>query len=133
MKDIETTRIGLSVPKIEGSDVFILGAGFSKAVSSRMPLMNDLSRMVEEDLPAAERKRQSLGNFESYLNYLALDHPWHSEAENLRNSALSLDVLLRRIGTIIKTTMGPKLYEGPALGNQTDAFDAPSTHPGTPP
>jgi hypothetical protein len=109
MKDIETTRIGLSVQKIaEGSDVFILGAGFSRAVSSRMPLMNDLSRMIEEDVPAAKRKRQNLGNFESYLNYLALDHPWLSEAENLRNSALFLEVS-RQIGEIITKTMLPEL------------------------
>jgi hypothetical protein len=73
-----------------------------------MPLMNDLSRMIEEDPPAAERKRQQLGNFESYLNYLALDHPWLSEAENLRNSALFLEIS-RRIGIIITKTMLPEL------------------------
>lgn len=75
--------------------VFLLGAGFSKAISEHMPLLAELSRKV--------RSRTSLkahspiwdmyeDDLEMWLTYLSQSHPWLSEPENLRNPALFLDL-----------------------------------------
>lgn len=77
------------------AEVFLLGAGFSKAISEHMPLLADLSRKV--------RLRNSLranspiwdmfeDDLEMWLTYLSQSHPWLSESENLRNRALFLDL-----------------------------------------
>lgn len=62
-------------------DVFLLGAGFSKAISERMPVVKDLG-----DLTPGEE------NFELALTRLSEDHPWLSPADNLRNQADFLDL-----------------------------------------
>jgi hypothetical protein len=74
-------------------DVFILGAGFSKAVSSSMPVLAELSTMVREKIQRADQKA-NLGfseNIELWLTYLSESHPWLSESANLRNRALFLE------------------------------------------
>ena len=78
-----------------GSQVFVLGAGFSKAVSCTMPLMPDLGDAVRQKLAAhlLPSAADAFGNdFEAWLSYLATDQPWLSPAENLRNRAMFLDV-----------------------------------------
>jgi hypothetical protein len=75
------------------SDVFILGAGFSKAISDAMPVLNDLSVEVKKRLPELEEVAAFLpDNIEVWLTYLSQKHPWLSEAANSRNHALLLDV-----------------------------------------
>lgn len=74
-------------------DVFLLGAGFSRAVAAEMPLLADLSTAVSQKLPEVEESIKSFaGNIEMVMTYLSQDHPWLSEAENLRNRALFLDI-----------------------------------------
>ena len=86
--------------------VFLLGAGFSRAISSgmeppeRMPNMLELSDAVVENLRANGRSEiRGLGtplmkNFEQWLSYLVETPPWLSEAEQARNRADFLDVSL---------------------------------------
>jgi hypothetical protein len=85
------------------SDVFILGAGFSKAISPHMPVLTELSDDVSSGL--VERKsatgalKKSLfalfpSNIELWMTYLAQAHPWLAEAENLRNRATFLDMVV---------------------------------------
>ncbi|HXI84469.1 MAG TPA: hypothetical protein VNL17_10315 [Verrucomicrobiae bacterium] len=79
------------------SDVFILGAGFSKAIFSQMLLLPELSDEVEKFWLANNRRPAICDLFrrelELWLSFLLEDHPWLMEAENLRNRALGLDAL----------------------------------------
>jgi hypothetical protein len=83
------------------SDVFILGAGFSKAVSEHMPVLTELSRDVVARLAGRESTKtvsKNLcvafpDNIELWMTYLSQRHPWLSEAENSRNRATFLDML----------------------------------------
>ncbi len=74
-------------------DMFLLGAGFSKAVSDDMPLLKELSGQIRcrrSDLPES---LLTLGdNIEIWLSYLSQPHPWLRESENLRNRALALEI-----------------------------------------
>jgi hypothetical protein len=89
------------------ADVFILGAGFSKALSAEMPLTSDLRDDIFSDPTYADSLEADLweNNFEMLLTYLSQPHPWLPEKESLRNRAAFLDLssaiqthLLRRIG-----------------------------------
>jgi len=60
------------------SDVFLLGAGFSRAVSEHMALLADLGRSLDKQLykkPELSRYRRILtrlgGDVELYLSYLS--------------------------------------------------------------
>jgi hypothetical protein len=81
------------------NEVFILGAGFSKAISEVMPVTKELAAEVVERyryrvlIPAQIRSmmEQDEGQgFERTLTFLAQDKPWLPEAENLRHKALYL-------------------------------------------
>ena len=71
--------------------VFLLGAGFSKAVDPKMPLLDELGHLAREILD-----QQALlvalppprGNFETWLSRLAEDQPDLDEADNLFNRGL---------------------------------------------
>lgn len=91
------------------SDVFILGAGFSKAISPEMPLLNELSREVRNriNFPLNSRIEDDV---ELWLTFLSQRHPWLSEADNLRNQALFIDIsqeiakiLAERVDTVTET------------------------------
>ncbi len=92
------------------SDVFVLGAGFSKAINAAMPVLAGLGNRVIKDLGDQRLdagKDLAVDNLEDWLSYLAQDQPWLSEAENLLNRATFLRVtpLLRRaIGEAETTT-----------------------------
>jgi hypothetical protein len=78
---------GLTSPM---ASVYLLGAGFSRAVSSQMPMMNDLSAAIKYDLrgrniPGAKTAISS--NFEQWLSYLVEQPPWLSTAEQEDNRA----------------------------------------------
>jgi len=75
------------------SDVFLLGAGFSKAVSDDMPLLKELSSQIRGRLSNLPESLLTLGdNIEIWLSYLSQPHPWLRESENLRNRALALEI-----------------------------------------
>lgn len=91
------------------SDVFILGAGFSRALSNLMPLTDELGNLCLEDGrlrsdPKIPPEGFTGGNFETWLSRLADEQPYLSAEENLENQALFLrfsaaiaDVLGRRV------------------------------------
>jgi hypothetical protein len=76
-------------------DVYLLGAGFSRAVAGSMPLLRELServrarynRGIPEDVAALMDE-----NFELALSYLSQSKPWLPETDNLRHRALLLDL-----------------------------------------
>jgi|SRR5579884_3428358 len=79
-------------------DVFLLGAGFSKAIGKAMPLMKDLTQAITtvlRDAGAGEEIRRVpfvKVDFEQALSYLSEGQPWLTESERLRNRALFYDL-----------------------------------------
>ena len=74
-------------------DVFILGAGFSKAIYSSMPTMAELSSAIlekgeEVGLPVAELARLD-NNIERWMTYLSQSQPWLKTPENDRNKGFA--------------------------------------------
>lgn len=76
-----------------GPVVFILGAGFSRAVSEYMPLTDELGDAALESLRRYLPRRLALDrfpvgmNFEQWLSQLAAKQPYLSDAENVENRA----------------------------------------------
>lgn len=74
--------------------VVILGAGFSRSVSTHMPLTDELGAKAISELQAAGRlpaTRLTFGpelTFETWLSLLSDEQPQLSEAENRENAAL---------------------------------------------
>lgn len=80
-----------------GDRVFLLGAGFSKAICNEMPLMKELgdavgSALVREGRALPTSLSEFGGDFEQLLSYLAERQPWLDPAEVHRNRAAFLDV-----------------------------------------
>jgi hypothetical protein len=84
-----------------GKDLFILGAGFSKAFYNEMPLMEDLNSEIykkilekgrEEDkvlkVLYEEYIKRRFTDFEEILTYLYQELPWKSETEKHLNKGL---------------------------------------------
>ena len=69
-------------------DVVVLGSGFSKAVSSRFPVTDELGHLALAAAGLDSRDRFPGGNFEAWLSYLAEPQPFLRQADNLANRAL---------------------------------------------
>jgi hypothetical protein len=79
-------------PRTPTAEVVVLGAGFSKALSSRMPTTDELGNLVtshflDEDPGVAASEDFTGGQFETWLARLAEDQPYLLPEENLRNRA----------------------------------------------
>lgn len=79
----------------EPRDVFILGAGFSKAISGQMPLLRELStavasRVIQPNVVATTS--YLMDDIELAMTFLAQPQPWMSEAQQLRNRAAFLEL-----------------------------------------
>lgn len=95
--------------------VFVLGAGFSRAISSCMPLTDELGAAVLEKLRGDLPPRLALDelppgvNFEAWLSDLAGDQPYLSDSENAQNHAAFLmfsqgiaDILGDRVDQVLR-------------------------------
>ena len=76
------------------NDVFILGAGFSKAIHSGMPTLADLTDEVTRRLRGSEGSlpQPLIGlenNIEFWITYLSQRQPWLTEYENDSNKSLA--------------------------------------------
>jgi len=70
-------------------DVFLLGAGFSKALHQAMPLMSELGATVCRNLQLPDETLEPFGgDFEAWFSYLAEPQPWFSNAEAHDNAAM---------------------------------------------
>ena len=83
-------------------DLFILGAGFSKAIYQDMPTMHELSVQVREnletlDFPVPDELYNLGDNIELWMTYLSQAQPWLHDYENYSNLATA-----RRIRKQIK-------------------------------
>ena len=78
--------------------VYVLGAGFSLALSSAMPDMKGLSLAVREDLSTQDPPKipghdtPVANDFEQWLSYLVEAPPWLSDADRARNQAAFFDI-----------------------------------------
>lgn len=72
------------------SYVFVLGAGFSKAINSAMPVLEELGKEVVgrlgDDIPYVPPGLDPK-DFENWLSYLAEDQPWLLPEEQFRNKS----------------------------------------------
>lgn len=88
-------------------DVFVLGAGFSRAISPSMPLLSDLAQVLME--PAEFLSFG--GSVEQWLSFLAEDHPWLKPAENARQHALFLQQS-SRLAAQVRAAQASAVAEG---------------------
>ena len=99
-----------------GGDVLILGAGFSRAVSEHLPLVDELGNacLHVDDLGADRRVPVGGfkgGSFETWLSRLADDQPYLSAGENLENQAL-----FERFSSAIAGVLGDRVDAALGLG-----------------
>ena len=89
------------------SIAFLLGAGFSKAISPAMPVMHELGKAIAKaikadtmlsallskaELRTIDRGDTPLGNLEVWLTSLAVDQPFMTQSENLRRRSLFIEI-----------------------------------------
>ena len=75
-------------------DVFILGAGFSKAIHSKMPTLKELShevinRLHRLDFTIPTPLNEMEKNIELWITYLSQRQPWLTEYDNDYNRSLA--------------------------------------------
>jgi len=93
--------------------VYLLGAGFSKAVNPIMPLTRELNQRVRQyDLSWMNSEVNPLldEDFEKALSYLADHKPWMDQSDQLKHQVL-LEDLSRNIGYTIRQAQRPILNE----------------------
>ena len=85
-------------------DVFILGAGFSKAIDCHMPTMKELTAAVRDHIesngPSLPRPwmnsevigEESVDSIEMWMTYLSQRQPWLDESSNLYNQAVATQI-----------------------------------------
>ena len=90
-----------NLPVLESPDVFVLGAGFSHAISDSMPLMRDLGCRVATNQPEYQRIAELFGgDVELAMTFLVQDQPWLAESDRLRNRAVFLEIS-RKVASVI--------------------------------
>lgn len=87
--------------------VYLLGAGFSRAISQHMPLLEDLGRSIAEafcddqllrglldrsETEAIDEGKVPLGDVETWLTSLAAAQPFLSASRNLQRQALFVEL-----------------------------------------
>lgn len=82
-----------SLGDVDGAEVLVVGAGFSKAISSEMPLLRELGQAVTESLTSSVPgvnlpEFSDLFTFEDWLTILSDRPPHFTEPEWLANAAL---------------------------------------------
>lgn len=77
----------------EKRPVYILGAGFSKAISSEMPVSAELTKKIQEKIPDSPITLREDQTFENWLTNLVMDVPFLKEWEKASRRALSLRIL----------------------------------------
>jgi len=112
------------------NEVFILGAGFSRAVSRHMPLMRDLPKLIFERyrhadaLPIDIRKRIN-DNVEMALAYLLEGNTSVPDKERDRNQRIFRDLVLVIRGLFIEYSRDPSIW---GSNNPPEWLEALITH-----
>jgi len=100
------------------NEVFIVGAGLSKQVHDQMPLLMDLSSVVEEKFKTnptfqSDRIKPFIqnGDFELLLSYLHTDSPWKSPSESLDDKSLFFQIADVIADEIIERETASLIYD----------------------
>lgn len=110
-------------------EVFILGAGFSKAIGTRMPTLNELGLRISLPFrrtpsfrllpPAAKAalkaSRMPGGSLEAWLSHLATPAPFLDQSERLHNAAIAQELIRLIVAEIERS-------EAFTLGGQMPAW-----------
>lgn len=124
------------------ADVFVLGAGFSKAICERMPLMDELGDQVwvqlgqnKPDLPPNMQGVSETMNLEQLLTYLIEDHPWDQRHIGFERRAHFERIARLIIANVTNAEAEAKRTNAPTwLGQLLEHWDineAMSSHPPT--
>lgn len=70
--------------------VYILGAGFSKAIDEKMPLMDDLGKQCANIVDNCSYKS---GSFEQWMTIMLQDLPFLDESSNLKRKSEVLNCI----------------------------------------
>ena len=106
-----------SITSPVGADhVLVLGAGFSRSLSDRMPLTDELGNLCLELHGLRQHHRVPEhgfrgGTFETWLSRLADEQPYLAAEENLENQALFL-----RFSAAIADVLGERVHDALTLG-----------------
>lgn len=73
--------------EISGAPVYLLGAGFSRAIATCMPLTNELGEAVALRTDVSAEELSALGGFEAYLSQLMTRMPFLEGHENASRAA----------------------------------------------
>ncbi|MGU3358005.1 hypothetical protein ACLBWJ_12185 [Microbacterium sp. M4A5_1d] len=86
---------------------YLLGAGFSRAVSQSMPLLNELGRRVHEADAVLEERvaRHEIEDFETWMSLVAKGEPYRSRAENHESLGLYFRAV-RQVGRVLQDEVG---------------------------
>lgn len=91
-------------------DVFILGAGFSKAIAASMSTMDELGVEVRKRLSNDPNIKSAIpdsigDNIESWITFLSLPQPWQSESEAHLNRSIAGKVRQTIVNVIEENTI----------------------------
>ena len=95
--------ISVEGPAGKMRDVYVLGAGFSRALHRQMPLVSELSQVVSGFSTSYPSSLTTSGldsvigklilrNFEEALSYLAQDKPWLDDSDNKKDEVRLLEL-----------------------------------------
>ena len=87
-------RVSSREQGVSMSDVFVLGAGFSKAISGTMPTLQQLSESIlptlqDRDPTLANRLVRMGKNVELWMSYLSQPQPWLRVEQNQYNASVA--------------------------------------------
>lgn len=98
--------------------VFFLGAGFSKAINHKYPLLSELNEEIKPNIIKGELFKcyrnicSKIGeNIEELLAYLSLDLPWKTEYTKTLDKALYIDITKNISATINSLNTMPDKYD----------------------
>ena len=98
-------------------DVFILGAGFSKAIHAGMPTMTELStevmsRLTELDQPVPSALKKLGNNIELWMTYLSQPQPWLEKHQEYYNQSF-VGHIRQLIAVIVEDCVSAVATDGP--------------------
>lgn len=116
------------------NDAFLLGAGFSKAVSEHMPTMQELFGLLKDLISAEDGFNQEEydytdENVETLLSYYAIPGPSDDPIEVLRKRRVTA-LLERGIGEVLQARERTSVEDGlnPNVGKLVDKWDEQQSH-----
>lgn len=102
-KHASAAAVGLTRGSGQSATTYLLGAGFSRAISESMPLLNELGRRVHDGDPVLRERvaRYEIEDFETWMSLVATAEPYRSRAENHESLGL-YSRAVRQVGRVLQ-------------------------------